>query len=81
MSGEERGGIKAQRDMPQLAEKGIENGRAFCQVFRKKTLKKSRDREGGTGGCLLKCCLKRCSLHLFPRDAGKSCSLKTQQNA
>lgn len=46
MSGEERGGIKAHRDMPQLAEKGIENGRAFCQVFRKKTLKKSRDREG-----------------------------------
>lgn len=79
MSGEERGGIKVHRDMPQLAEKGRENGRAFCQMFRKKSLK-SRDRERGTGGCLLKCCLKRCSLYLFPRDAGKS-SLKTQQNA
>lgn len=55
--GEERSGIKAHRDMPQLAEKGRGNGRACCQMFRKRSLKKWR--EAVTGGCLLKCCLKR----------------------
>lgn len=71
MSGEERSETHAQRDMPQLVEEGRENGRTYCQMFRK-TQEEFRDR--GTGGCLLKC-----FLFPFPSGAGKKLFCKDSE--
>lgn len=45
MSGEERGGVRAQKDVSQIEKEGGENGGVLCQMLRKRSLRKSGERK------------------------------------